>query len=116
LGANTLQTSINALQSQLGFWNPTVGTNFEPALSAANMVQQVMTGPPFRFPWNRNSKTFATVAGTQDYTVAATDFGYLELVTLQYPSSGKIFQLNVKNNTPFGESIDQQQPASVTNA
>lgn len=113
MGANTLQTSINFLQAALGFWIPTVGTNYEPALSAANMTQQVMTSPPFRFPWNRSSLTFNTVAGTQDYTAVVADFGYIETATFQYPAGGKIFSLNVKNTTPLGESVDQQQPSTL---
>jgi hypothetical protein len=111
--ANTFQTSINAVQGALGFWTPSVGTNSEPALSAANMTQQIMTSPPFRFPWNRNSLTFSTVAGTQDYTASVTDFGWMETATLQAPSSGKILTLGILNNTPLGESIDQQQPATI---
>ena len=113
MGSNTLQTSINAVQGALGFWNPTIGTNFEPALSAANMVQQVMTSPPFRFPWNRNSLTFNTFATTQDYSVNVTDFGYMEIASFRYPSAGKILQLNVKNSTPIGESSDLQQPVTL---
>lgn len=113
MGSNTLQTSINAVQGALGFWNPTVGTNFEPALSAANMVQQVMTSPPFRFPWNRNKLTFSTVVGQQDYLETVTDFGYMETATFQYPSSGKILTLNVKNSTPLGETSDSQQPVTL---
>jgi hypothetical protein len=115
VGSNTLQTSINAVQSQLGFWVPTIGTNFEPALSAANMVQQVMTSPPFRFPWNRNKLTFNTIASplTQDYQQNVTDFGYMETATFQAPAAGKILTLNVKNTTPIGESSDVQQPVTL---
>lgn len=108
--ANTIQTSINAVQGALGFWTPTVGTNSEPAISAANMTQQVMLSPPFRWPWNRNSLTFTTSAGTQDYTASVSDFGFMETATLQLPSSGRIFTLQTKNTTPLGESTDQQQP------
>lgn len=111
--ANTIQTSINAVQGALGFWNPTVGTNNEPAITAANMTQQVMLSPPFRWPWNRNSLTFNTVAGTQDYLANVADFGFIETASFQYPSSGKILPLNVKNTTPIGESIDQQQPVTL---
>lgn len=111
--SNTIQTSINWALGFLGYSTPTVGPNNEPAISSANMVQQVMTSPPFRFPWNRGSLTFNTVAGTQDYTVSVTDFGYLETATFQYPAGGKIFTLGVKNTTPLGESSDQQQPVTL---
>lgn len=114
MGANTLNTSLGAIGAQLNFWVPTVGTNNEPALSAANMVQQVMTSPPFRFPWNRNTFNLTLTAGTQDYTQNVTDFGYLELATGQYPTTNKSFPLAIKNNTPIGESIDQQQPTTIS--
>lgn len=79
------------------------------------MTQQVMTSPPFKFPWNRNTKNFTCSAGTQDYTVAVTDFGYLEIATGQYPTTNKSFPLNVKNNTPLGENTtDQQQPVTIS--
>lgn len=113
MGANTLQTSINWTLGFLGYSTPTVGPNNEPALSSANMVKQVMLSPPFRFPWNRNKVQFSTVIGTQDYTVAVTDFGYLETATYKHPSTGKVFSLSVKNVTPLGESTDNQNPGTL---
>jgi hypothetical protein len=71
-----------------------------------------MTSPPIKWPWNRNSLTFTTVQGTQDYTVSVTDFGYAEKATFQ-PAGGQIKQLNVLNTTPIGESSDQQQPVNL---
>jgi len=112
--ANTIQTSIYAVQPMVGFWTPTVGTSNEPAISAANMVQQVMTAPPFKWAWNRNFLTFTTTAGTQDYVASVTDFGYAETATLQYPSNGKIVSLQTLNSKPLGESIDQQQPNTIS--
>lgn len=112
--ANTLQNSINWSLGFLGYSTPTVGPNNEPALTSANMVQQVMTSPPFRFPWNRNKVTFNTIIGTQDYTVAVTDFGFLETATFKNPTTGKILPLKTLNVTPIGESGDSQQPVSLT--
>lgn len=108
-----ISATIAAVQSSLGYWVPTVGTNNEPAITSANNVQQVMLAPPFKWAWNRNNFTLNTVAGTQDYTVSVTDFGYLETATLSYPGASRIVSLNVKNNTPLGESIDQQVPATI---
>ena len=42
------------------------------------MFMATVLAPPFAWQWNRNTKTFATVAGTTDYTVAMSDFGWLE--------------------------------------
>jgi hypothetical protein len=112
--SETITATIAAVQSSLGYWVPTVGTNNEPAITSANNVQQVILAPPFKWSWNRNSFTLNTVAGTQDYTVSVTDFGYLETLTISYPGASRIVSLNVKNNTPLGESIDQQVPATVS--
>lgn len=109
--ANTIQTSINFVQGALGFWTPTVGTNNEPAITAANMTQQVMISPPFKWAWNRNSFTFNTVAGTQDYTQAVTDFGFAETAT--YATGSRIVSLDILNSTPLGESVDRQQPNRI---
>jgi len=110
--ANTLQTSINWAIGFLGYSTPTVGPNNEPALSSANMVQQVMTSPPFHFAWNRNSLTFTTT-GAQDYPTSVGDFGYMEKATFQPIAGGKVMPLNVLNNTPLGESSDVQQPVTL---
>lgn len=58
-----------------------IGTNNEPAMTNANIVQQTILGPPFCWAWNRNSTTFQTTAGTQDYTVSLTNFGFPEKAT-----------------------------------
>ena len=50
----------------------------EPGLTTANMFMATVLAPPFAWQWNRNTKTFVTVPGTTDYTVAMSDFGWLE--------------------------------------
>lgn len=112
MSTNTVQTSINAVSAQIGFWVPSIGNGNEPALTAANEVLQVMTSPPFRFPWNRNSLTFTTVVGTQDYLVNVTDFGFAEKVSFQL-GSGQITDIAVLNSTPLSPSSDQQQPVKI---
>src|SRR5579871_2726349 len=44
-----------------------LGNSLEPALTAANTVMQVMTGPPFSWRWNRNAFSFVLQTGVQDY-------------------------------------------------
>ncbi len=111
--SETIQATINAVQSSLGYWVPTVGTSNEPAITSANNVQQVTLAPPFKWSWNRSSFTLTTVVGTQDYTVSVADFGYLETATISYPGATRIVSLNVLNHSPLGESIDQQVPATI---
>lgn len=108
--SNTIQTSINWAQGYIGYLVPTVGTNGEPAVTAANMVQQIMQSPPFTFPWNRVTVQQAVTAGTQDYTISATNFGYLENCTLLNGTTNKYSPCDVKNTTVIGKSNDQQRP------
>lgn len=49
----------------------------EPALTSANLVCQVMLQPPFKWRWNRASKSFAFTA-SGDVVVAIADFGFIE--------------------------------------
>ena len=111
--ANTLQTSINWAIGFLGYSTPTVGPNNEPALSSANMVQQVMTSPPFHFAWNRSSLAFSTNPTTQDYVVTVSDFGYAEKAGFQPVAGGKAKGLAVLNNTALTESFDVQEPVTL---
>src|SRR5579859_3993749 len=61
----------------------------EPALTNANYLMQTILQPPFRWEWNRKVATAAitTVAGTSDYVVALSDYGWLEKATLVNPSA-----------------------------
>src|SRR5580704_10293146 len=64
-------------------------TNSEPALTAANLVQQVMLQPPMKWRWNRNSNSFAFTGG--DTLVAIADFGFIEkayVIAGSGPNSG----------------------------
>jgi len=46
-----------------------LGNSLEPAITCANMTQQTILGPPFRWRWNRVITGFYTVANQQDYTI-----------------------------------------------
>jgi hypothetical protein len=89
----TVQNSINFAQPILKN-QPLMVSNMEPALSAANMILQIILGPPFKWRFNRNTFNFAiTEAGGTDYPTALTDFGFLECQWLK-DASGNIYQLN----------------------
>ena len=100
-------------------WIRAIGTNNEPAITNANNIMQtflsVDVGP---WSWNRSSITFATTAGTQDYSVYIVSasvpiFGWIEVATLK-PASGTTFQLkDVKNTEPLAESSDQARPNAI---
>lgn len=79
----TLQNTINWALPFIRYQPVTIGTATEPALSNANIILQTILGPPFCWRWNRatNSST-STVAGTQDYAVTLSTFGFLEKATV----------------------------------
>ena len=55
----------------------------EPGLTAANKIFGTIGAPPFRWNWNRKElqNAFVTLPGVTDYTLALSDFGYLEKAT-----------------------------------
>ncbi len=60
----------------------------EPALTSANYTMQSILAPPFKWEWNRKKvfPAITTVAGTSDYVVALSDYGWLEKATLTNPN------------------------------
>lgn len=74
----TLQGSMNYIQSFGGFRPLNVGVNNEPAVTAMNIILQTIIGAPFCWNWNRNSTTFMTSIGVQDYPTATATFGFIE--------------------------------------
>jgi hypothetical protein len=81
----------------------------EPALTSANKVKQTILSAPFAWSWNRNTTTITTVVGTQDYSVALSDFGYIEKATVSF--GGKIFPVQVSLLLPADST--QQRPDFV---
>src|SRR5690242_9894665 len=79
----TLQNSIDWVRPFLNWANLTIGTNNEPAFTSGNQTLQTIVGPPFVWPWNRNTASFYTVVGTQDYNASLSDFGFLETATIE---------------------------------
>ena len=59
------------------------GNANEPALTNANTIASTIVGPPFIWPWNRNTASQVLTAGTTDYPVALIDFCFLEKATIQ---------------------------------
>ena len=89
----TLQAAINfatpILKNQ-----PLMISNFEPALTGANIVLSTILGPPFKWRFNRNTFTIAITQGAgTDYAQALSDFGFLETQWLT-DAGAKIHQIN----------------------
>lgn len=79
----TINDTIAWAQTFINWASLTIGTGKEPAMSSANLALQTILGPPFVWPWNRNTKTFLTTQGVQDYNASMTDFGFLETASIQ---------------------------------
>jgi hypothetical protein len=98
MATSTIQLSRTiARSSQFARLEPLTfasNTNNDPAFSNADWVKQTILAPPFGWRWNRAIKgtpsapAFVTVAGTSDYSVALSDFGWLEKAVLYDPNSG----------------------------
>jgi len=83
----TVGQTVSYAQTYTGYRALTVGTNSDPAVSAANIILQTIIGPPFIFNWNRSSIPLTTAAGTQDYATAVASFGYIEKASYKIPSA-----------------------------
>jgi hypothetical protein len=97
--STTVQNAIDFAQPFVEYIPPSAGNNNNPALSIANMIQNMVTSPPFTWGWNRNEDhATSTVAGTQDYVCALTDFGFLEKITLK-DTNGNLYDVSDIYNT-----------------
>lgn len=87
---------------------------YNPAVTIANINRNTIMNAPFAWPWNRAEDTStATVAGTQNYTIALANFGWLEKVTLIPGGSGKNVELkDILNLKPIGigDANSNQRP------
>lgn len=91
----TLRDSTHFVRPFLFFRPLHLGTNDEPALSSANLIQQTIVGPPFRWNWNRQYITFTCTAGQQDYIIPMSDFGFLEKTTVDF--AGSLKEIEIRN-------------------
>jgi hypothetical protein len=97
--AGSMMTSYIPLTSQTGS---------EPAITIANMVVSFIQNPPFTWPTNRKEDTsLTTVAGTQDYVLSITDFGFLETVTLTNAANKSWAVPRIYNSSVLGISSEQ---------
>jgi hypothetical protein len=106
--AYTLNQTVLWSQSMLGTYIPlTAQTGNEPAISISNMVVTFILNPPFTWPTNRAENTgTTTTAGTQDYVITATDFGFMESMTLT--KSSKSYAVpRIYNSANLGTSSEQ---------
>lgn len=100
----TVQNTIDYIRAFLNWANLTIGNNNEPAMSAANLTLQTITGPPFRWIWNRTTVSFLATQGIQDYNVFLPSFGYLETASVQL--AGIITSVTITANVAVFTAIN----------
>jgi len=113
----TVQSTLNWVAIFI-MGRPTTGVlSFanEPGLTAANYLLQTITNPPFKWSWNRKEiTTLSTVAGTTDYSVAISDFGFLEKCAVDDGGSRQR-ELQIYQNVPLAARDKKQSiPKFVT--
>jgi hypothetical protein len=102
----TIAVAINGLKAYIE-QQPVLVNGFEPALSGANLVKQVILGPPMSWPWNRSSLSFTT--SSQDWTVSGlNDYGFLEGGSVQ-EDGGTPWALQVQNTMETDNSSARPQ-------
>lgn len=106
----TLRNSINFVTPLLKN-QPLMASNFEPALTAANIVLGTILGPPCRWPWNRNTLSFPVASGT-DYAQAVSDLGFIEKAWLQ-DGNGKIYQLQTAVSLSKESALNRPQSVAM---
>lgn len=93
-------------------YQPVNISNGEPAMNAANLVKQVILGPPFVWPWNRTD--FDIEVGPElgrDYIITPTSaFGFLEKVWLV---DAKDNVVEIKIVLALSEEGRKQRPNSI---
>lgn len=118
-----VQHSINYSQPYIEYAPCNAGLGGEPATSVQSMTRNTFMNAPMTWNWNRNTLSFNTVVGQQDYPVVVSDFGFIEnftttataSITLPGVTTGKVFQGNDPMN--FGAlsaSSDGQRPESLS--
>ena len=112
--ANSLQDTINYITPFCRYQAANVGTNNMPIIGIANIVRNIILAAPFTWRFNRNAVnlTGPVVSGTQDYTQAIADFGFIEKATAN--DGTKSFQLSdVKNNEALASSTTVGRPQVI---
>lgn len=112
--ANTLLATINAVSPFIDYIPVTAGVNNEPAITVSNMILNVFLGAPFSWPFNRKENNSQVLtAGTQDYTIALTDFGFLEKASLALNSN--VFEIiTVLNTSALASATQQGRPQNIS--
>lgn len=116
--------AYNALSKTIGWAqqfnfnrNLALGSGNEPAVTSANLVKQTILGPPFAWPWNRDTVTFSCVIGQQDYPEASADFSWIEHAsvkdTISTPNKYQDLQVQLRIPLDSNQSLPMHVAAQM---
>jgi hypothetical protein len=108
----TLQSVVNWATCFVDFEELNIGTGNEPAITNANTVLRAIAGPPFKWAWNRDSLTFPTIVGTQDYLQTDAGYGFLEGASVTLGSSTYAIK-EIKQELTQGSETGRPQSIAV---
>lgn len=90
----------------------------DPGLTSANYIMGIIMGAPFCWEWNRvyDSAAITTVAGTTDYSVFLSDFGFLEKAILvnASPGTGEPPNFELEIYGALGKDGQEARPEKIT--
>jgi hypothetical protein len=103
----SITQSINWARTFIQYVPLTAGTGSEPAFSTGTMIRNSILNVGI-YPWNRNEdSSTSTVVNTPDYTVALTDFGFLEKASVT-DDQGNIYEIkDILNTAPLASTNSQ---------
>ena len=110
----TVQNTIDYAQCFNQFRPMNIGANDQPVITAANLLLMTILSPPFAWNWNRNSVSFLTTIGVQDYAIPAPTFGFIEKAS--WVPAANIINVTVLNNVATYETEQPLGPAFVAGA
>lgn len=113
--ANLLSDTINYIKPFCRYQSASIGISNQPIVGIGNVVRNIILAPPLVWDFNRAENNATTlVIGTQDYTTAIADFGYLEKASLQDPTTSIWFEIpDIKNNTALAKSNTKARPQTI---
>ena len=113
--AYTLQQTINFASAFIQYSPLVAGTGSEPAISIASIIKNSILSAPLCWSFNRfEDSSLQTAVGVQDYTIALTNFGFLEKVSLTDSKGGTQEIKDIYNTNALSKSAIQQRPSAVS--
>ena len=104
----TLTNTINWASQYLFSQPAALGAANEPAITIANVVKQAILGPPFKWRWNRAylASAQALTAGTQDYQIALSTYGFMEKAFISHADGSNVKEITkIVDGAMPGESV-----------